>query len=479
MTRDLTTGSPMRLIWSFALPTLFGMLFQQFYNMMDTMIVGQLLGASALASVGSTSSINFFVIGFCMGVCNGFAIPVAQRMGAGDYSQMRRCVANAGWLSALFAVVLTVFTGLFCRTILTVMRTPEDIFDGAYWYILIIFLGIPTTFLYNLLAAVIRALGDSKTPVYFLAISSVLNIALDLLLILYCHAGVAGAALATVISQGVSGLACLVFMVKRFPILHMTAEERRLDGRTCRTLCLMGIPMGLQYSITAIGSIVLQSAVNGLGSRYVASVAAGTKLFQVICCPFDAMGATMATYCGQNVGAIKLDRLGQGLRACSLLGLGYALLSFAAIFFFAPQMALLFLNPGEEALIGYTAQYITTPGRLLLSPGPGEYPPLLHPGDGLQQPGHPGRRDGDVRPDGCGHPSGARHRLYRSLLRLPRRLDLCRPVPHPRQLLEYRPPPQSLWAARRTLRQSRPVTGSRRLHAARLTPESHAHYAAP
>ena len=124
----------------------------------------------------------------------------------------------------------------------------------------------------------------------------------------------------------------------------------------------MGIPMGLQYSITAIGSIVLQSAVNGLGSRYVASVAAGTKLFQVICCPFDAMGATMSTYCGQNVGAIKLDRLGQGLRACSLLGLGYALLSFASIFFFAPQMALLFLNPGEEALIGYTAQYITTLG---------------------------------------------------------------------------------------------------------------------
>ena len=304
MARDLTTGSPMRLIWSFALPTLFGMLFQQFYNMMDTMIVGQLLGASALASVGSTSSINFFVIGFCMGVCNGFAIPVAQRMGAGDHSQMRRCVANAGWLSALFAVVLTVVTGLLCRTILTVMQTPEDIFDGAYQYILIIFLGIPTTFLYNLLAAVIRALGDSKTPVYFLAVSSVLNIALDLLLILYCNAGVAGAALATVISQGVSGLACLVLIAKRFPILRMTPEERRPDGRTCRTLYFMGIPMGLQYSITAIGSIVLQSAVNGLGSRYVASVAAGTKLFQVICCPFDAMGATMATYCGQNVGAV-------------------------------------------------------------------------------------------------------------------------------------------------------------------------------
>lgn len=479
MTRDLTTGSPMRLIWSFALPTLFGMLFQQFYNMMDTMIVGQLLGASALASVGSTSSINFFVIGFCMGVCNGFAIPVAQRMGAGDYSQMRRCVANAGWLSALFAVVLTVFTGLFCRTILTVMRTPEDIFDGAYWYILIIFLGIPTTFLYNLLAAVIRALGDSKTPVYFLAISSVLNIALDLLLILYCHAGVAGAALATVISQGVSGLACLVFMVKRFPILHMTAEERRLDGRTCRTLCLMGIPMGLQYSITAIGSIVLQSAVNGLGSRYVASVAAGTKLFQVICCPFDAMGATMATYCGQERGGNQTGPAGTGDPGLLPAGLGLCPALLRRHLFLCPPDGPSLPQSrrgGPDRL--YRPVY-HHPGRLLLSPGPGEYPPLLHPGDGLQQPGHPGRRDGDVRPDGCGHPSGARHRLYRSLLRLPRRLDLCRPVPHPRQLLEYRPPPQSLWAARRTLRQSRPVTGSRRLHAARLTPESHAHYAAP
>ena len=229
-------------------------------------------------------------------------------------------------------------------------------------YLRVILLGAPWMTASLVLNNQLRFQGSAVYGMVGITSGAVLNIALDLLLILYCHAGVAGAALATVISQGVSGLACLVFMVKRFPILHMTAEERRLDGRTCRTLCLMGIPMGLQYSITAIGSIVLQSAVNGLGSRYVASVAAGTKLFQVICCPFDAMGATMATYCGQNVGAIKLDRLGQGLRACSLLGLGYALLSFASIFFFAPQMALLFLNPGEEALIGYTAQYITTLG---------------------------------------------------------------------------------------------------------------------
>ena len=363
MTKDLTTGSPMRLILGFALSTLLGMLFQQLYNMMDTMIVGKLLGATALAAVGSTGSINFFVIGFCMGVCNGFAIPVAQRMGAGDYSQMRRYVANAAWLAIAFAAVLTVATGLLCGTILTVMNTPADIYEGAYWYIFIIFMGIPATFLYNLLAAIIRSLGDSKTPVYFLAMSSVLNIGLDLAFILVFRLGVAGASLATVLSQGVSGLACLVYMVKQFPILHMSREERQLDIRSCRALCFMEVPMGLQYSITAIGSIFLQSAVNSLGSLCVAGVAAGSKLFQLLGCPYDAMGATMATYCGQNVGAVKLDRLGKGVRACSLLGLIYALIAFGGMLLFAPQGAMLFLGPTEPelaTLVDLTSQYIRT-----------------------------------------------------------------------------------------------------------------------
>ena len=363
MTKNLTVGSPMRLIIGFALPTLFGMLFQQFYNLVDTMIVGKLLGAQALAAVGSTGSINFFVIGFCMGVCNGFAIPVAQRMGANEPSKMRRYVANAAYLAAAFALVLTVATGLFCRAILTVMRTPSDIFENANAYIFVIFMGIPATFLYNLLAGVIRSLGDSKTPVYFLALSSFLNIFLDFALILWFDAGVAGAAIATVVSQGISGLACLLYMRKAYPILRMTREERRLDLHSCGVLCAMGIPMGLQYSVTAVGSIVLQSAVNTLGSLYVAAVAAGAKLFQLFACPFDAMGATMATYCGQNVGACKLDRLGQGIRACSLLGLIYALIAFVTMLFFAPQFAMFFLNPGESQLaqlVALTSQYMVT-----------------------------------------------------------------------------------------------------------------------
>ena len=361
MTRDLTQGSPLRLIAGFTLPTLLGMLFQQFYNLVDAMIVGKLLGADALAAVGSTGSISFFVLGFCMGVCSGFAIPVAQRMGAGEPSKMRRYAANSGWLSVFLALALTAATALLCRSILTWMNTPEEIFQDAYRYILIIFLGIPTTFLYNLLAGIIRSLGDSKTPVYFLALSSVLNILLDLGLILFFRAGTAGAALATVISQGVSGLACLWYMAKKFPILRMTPQERRPDFHACRVLLGMGLPMGLQYSITAIGSIVLQSAVNGLGSTCIAAVSAGNKLFHLLACPFDAMGAAMATYCGQNVGACRLDRLGRGLRACSVLGAGYSVLALGAMLLFAPQCAMLFLDRNEPELMllqALTAQYI-------------------------------------------------------------------------------------------------------------------------
>ena len=336
MTRDLTTGSPMRLIAGFTLPTLLGLLFQQLYNLVDTMIVGKLLGSAALAAVGSTGSISFLVIGFCMGICNGFAIPVAQRIGAGEPSKMRRYVANAAYLGAGIAVVLTAATGLLCRTILTAMQTPEEIFADAYSYIFVIFMGIP---------------------------ASILNIGLDFAFILLFRAGVAGAAIATVLSQALSGLACLAFMVRRFPILRMQGAEKRFDLHSAKVLCWMGIPMGLQYSITAVGSIILQSAVNGLGTAAIASVAAGAKLFQLICCPYDAMGSSMATYCGQNVGACKLDRLGQGMRACAWLGLGYAVLAVGAMLLFAPQCAMLFLNQDEAdlvRLVSLTSQYITT-----------------------------------------------------------------------------------------------------------------------
>ena len=361
MTKDLTVGSPAKLILGFALPTLFGLLFQQMYNMVDAMIVGRLLGSGALAAVGATGSISFLIIGFCTGVCSGFAIPVAREMGAGEHGRMRRYVANSAYLSVIFALVMTVATGLACRGILTAMDTPEDIFSDAYRYIFIIFMGIPATYLYNLLAGIIRSLGDSRTPVYFLALSSVLNIALDLALILWCGLGVAGAAVATVASQTVSGLACLWYVYRRFPILRLSRAERRADKKLCRDLCVMGVPMGLQFSVTAVGSIILQSAVNGLGSLYVAAAAAGAKIQNLLFSPLDALGAAMATYCGQNVGAAKLDRLGRGVRACVLMGFVYSAGAFAAMQAFAPSCALWFIDPGAAgtgALVALVSRYL-------------------------------------------------------------------------------------------------------------------------
>lgn len=350
-TRDMTTGSPMKLILGFSIPLLFGFLFQQFYSVVDTIIVGQFLGVGALAGVGATGSLNFLVIGFCMGVCNGFAIPVAHKFGAKDYSGMRQFVANSAWLSAAFAIIMTTVVTLLCRSILTWMNTPEDIFEDAYRYILIIFIGIPATYLYNILSGIIRSMGDSKTPLVFLLISSMLNIALDLLCIVAFQMGVAGAAVATVVSQLISGLLCLLYIIKKFEILHITREEWKINPNHMKVLCQMGVPMGLQYSITAIGSVILQTAVNSLGSVAVASVTAASKVGLFFCCPFEAMGSTMATYGGQNVGARKLDRLGKGLFSCCILGVAYSICAFGILFLFGDRFAQLFVNAGETEVL--------------------------------------------------------------------------------------------------------------------------------
>ena len=320
MTKNMTEGSPMKLILGFSIPMLFGMLFQQFYNLVDTMIVGKTLGVDALAGVGATSSINFMIIGFCMGVCGGFAIPVAQQFGAQKYEQLRRYVYNGYLLSIVFS--------------------------------------IPTVFLYNIVSSIIRALGDSKTPVIFLVFSAVLNIILDFVLIQGLKIGVAGAAVATDISQLVSGVACLIYMNKRYEVLKLSAKDRRAGKRYMINLCMNGIPMGLQYSITAIGSVILQTAVNTLGATYVAAMTAGSKIFTFTCCPFDALGSTMATYGGQNVGAGKLKRLGKGIRAAGIIGAVYSVGALILLYFFADYIALLFVDANEVEIIHLTYQFI-------------------------------------------------------------------------------------------------------------------------
>ena len=332
-TRKMTEGNPLTLILGFSVPMLAGLLFQQMYNLVDTIIVGQTLGDNALAAVGSTGSINFLINGFCMGICSGFAIPVAQRFGAESYDSMRKFVGNSIVLSAIFSVALTIIVGIFCYQILAIMRTPEDIIDLAYSYISIIFLGIPVTFLYNLTAGIMRSLGDSKTPTYFLIMAAGINVVLDIVFIIVLGMSVNGPALATVLSQLIAGMSCLIYMKKKFPILKLTKEDCKLGKHHSQVLISMGIPFGLQYSVTAIGSVILQTAVNGLGTVAVASMTAGSKVSMFVVCPFDALGGTMATYAGQNVGAKNIPRVIKGTWVAQLLGTIYAVVILVVLFF--------------------------------------------------------------------------------------------------------------------------------------------------
>ena len=360
--KDMTTGSPLKLIFGFTLPLLFGFLFQQFYGMVDTMIVGKFLGVNALAGVGSTGALNFMIIGFCCGVCGGFAIPVAHKFGAKDYESMRRVVANCFWLTVIFSLVMTGIILILCDEILVWTDTPEEIFDYAYQYIFIIFIGIPAVYLYNMLSGILRSMGNSKAPLYFLLLSSGLNIALDLVFILVFHMGVAGAATATVASQVISGLLCLLYMIKKYPILHIAREEWKPDFGYMKMLCGMGIPMGLQYSITAIGSVILQAAVNGLGALTVAAITAANRVCMFFGCPFDAMGTTMATYGGQNVGAKRLDRVGQGLKACLMLAAAYWVIAFIVIFFFGGKLSALFVDSSQPEMLAQAHQFLIVNG---------------------------------------------------------------------------------------------------------------------
>lgn len=356
----MTSGSTMKLILGFAVPLLMGMLFQQVYSLVDTIIVGRFLGVSALAAVGATGSINFLIVGFCQGICNGFALPVAQRFGAKDYGGLRKYVGNSAVLAIIFGGAITLITVIACRPILELMQTPSDIIDLSYNYIVVIFAGIPAIMLYNILSAYLRSLGDSVTPVIFLVISAGLNIGLDLLFIVTFKWGVFGAAFATVLSQVVSGILCLILIIKKFDILHLKRDDWKLDWDYTRYLLIMGLPMGLQYSITAIGSVILQSSVNTLGSTAVASMTAGSRISMFVVCPFDALGSTMATFGGQNVGAGRLDRLGRGLRSAVTLGAIYSALILVVLIFFGRDLILLFVNASEVTVIAQAKQFLVT-----------------------------------------------------------------------------------------------------------------------
>lgn len=356
--KEMTSGPCLPLIFNFTLPLLLGNMLQQAYSLIDAAIVGKFLGINALASVGASTSVVFLILGFCNGCCGGFGIPVAQKFGARDYVSMRRLVSVSLKLAGMMSVGIALITCLLCAFILRTMQTPENIFQESAWYLLITFIGVPCTFFYNLLSSIIRALGDSKTPFWFLLFSTVLNVLLDLLCILVFHWGVAGAAIATVFSQGVSAVLCYFYMYRKFEILRMQPADKRFRPELARQLIFVGVPMGLQFSITAIGSIMLQSANNALGTACVAAFTAAMRIKMFFLCMLESLGIAMATFCGQNYGAGKPERIWTGVKAASLMMIVYVAAVAIILWGFSEKFVLLFVDPSETEIIADAALFL-------------------------------------------------------------------------------------------------------------------------
>ena len=354
---DMTVGSPVKLILHFMVPMFLGNVFQQFYNVADSIIAGQFLGVRALAAIGSTGSLMFFVTGWLNGLASGFAILVAQWFGAKEYERMRHYVAMSVYLSIGFAVLMTVGLGAANVPILRLMNYSDEIMPDVKAYMGIIYAGLIVTAAYNALAAFLRALGDSKSPLYFLIISAIINVGLDVAFIIYGGMGVEGCAYATVIAQGISAVLCFFYIVKRYPILHLKKENFAFSLHSCGRLLALGIPMALQFSITAIGTIIVQGAVNVYGETYMAGFSAGGKLQNIIATVYVAFGATIATYVGQNWGAGKKERVLEGVRCTQVMILIYSVFAMVLVFFFSKYMTLLFVSASETEVIDVAVLY--------------------------------------------------------------------------------------------------------------------------
>ena len=360
-TTDLTVGRPLPQILKFALPLVLGTLFQQLYSFADTVIVGRCLGTDALGAVGTTYSLNFLILGFVQGACVGFGIPVAETFGAKDKGGLRKYLFNGALLCVVLSVVFTIFTTLMAGPLLQLIHTPEELYADAVLYIRIIFLGIPATVLYNYASSVLRAMGDSQHPFYFLLAASVLNIGLDYLLIVPMGMGVDGAAIATVLSQLLSGGLCAFWFFTR------TAKQEELTFRGqsslpsaghCKRLAYIGFPMGFEYSVSAIGAVIMQDAINLLGSTAVAAQTAGEKIRQMFTLPMESVGMAMATYVGQNHGAHRTDRIQQGIKDGCTIQLTYCVAAWVVILFVKPYAVGLVLGDAEPAVTAGAIQYL-------------------------------------------------------------------------------------------------------------------------
>jgi len=360
-TTDLTVGKPLFQILRFALPLVLGTLFQQLYSFADTVIVGRCLGTDALGAVGTTYSLNFLILGFVQGACVGFGIPVAETFGAKDKGGLRKYLFNGALLCVVLSVVFTLFTTLMAGPLLQLIHTPEELYADAVLYIRIIFLGIPATVLYNYASSVLRAMGDSQHPFYFLLAASVLNIGLDYLLIVSMGMGVDGAAIATVLSQLLSGGLCAFWFFTRTAKqeeLTFRGQSSLLSAGHCKRLAYIGFPMGFEYSVSAIGAVIMQDAINLLGSTAVAAQTAGEKIRQMFTLPMESVGMAMATYVGQNHGAHRTDRIQQGIKDGCTIQLTYCVAAWVVIFFVKPYAVGLVLGDADPAVTAGAIQYL-------------------------------------------------------------------------------------------------------------------------
>ena len=355
---DMTTGEPSKIILKYSLPVLIGNLVQQLYNTADMIIVGRLLGANALAAVGNTGAMNFLVLGFSMGLTSGFAVITAQRCGAKDEDGVKRSIASNIVLNAVFSVAMTFIAVATAAPILRATNTPEAIFEDSLVYITIIYIGIIAIVLYNFAACILRAAGDSRSPLYFLLAAAVLNVGLDILFIAQFNMGVVGAALATILAQVLAGAASTVYMFAKYPVLRAARKHFRLNFGFLARHLKIGLPMAFQFSITAIGMVILQGAINVFGPEKIAGYSAAGKIENLINIGANAFGVTMANYTGQNYGAGRLDRVKEGTRKCCVITLIFSVVSMLLAIFLSEPLATLFVDSGEAAVIEASRQYL-------------------------------------------------------------------------------------------------------------------------
>ncbi len=344
MENNMTTGRPLTIILKFMMPLFLGNIFQQFYNMVDAIIVGKYVGADALAAVGSTGTIMFLVIGLATGITTGFTVLTSQKFGAGNRDEARAATANAIILAGIVVAILTTVSLVFMKPLLHIMNTPDNIYDDAYSYISVICMGIVAIVYYNLFSSLLRAIGNSRVPLYFLILSAGLNIVLDIVFILYFKMGVAGAAWATNISQGISALLCIFYIRKRIAVLSPGKGEWHLRRDYSRIQLSIGLPMGLQFGITASGTMIMQTAINKFGSVAVAGFTASSKVQNLLTQGMMAVGQTMAAYTGQNFGKMDIDRINKGTADGMKIMVVYSVVSALIAVFALPYLMSIFFS---------------------------------------------------------------------------------------------------------------------------------------